>query len=980
MEKRSAYHSRGTAKPGARKAIPGKSTPRKSIRSEIRHLVLIVVLASLTMTFIFGAVYKISSENESAHSELKTLARITALNSQSALVFNDAKSAQETLQALSARVGILYAETLMPDGRVLAKAQFSSEAKTGESSRQYADAMPDRLLSLLGISPSLAVEEPAVLKGVKLGTVRLTFDTSLILHEVLLTLTASLITILVAFALSLMLMRGLIDRIMQPVDLLINSAKNIARKGLYGLRVEKIEDDELGTLTEQFNLMLDEIEKRDRALLVKNEQLEEEVAKRTQALKENIEELKNSEFRWKFAIEGAGDGVWDWNIATDEAQFSKRWKEMLGYQENENLSLGKQWADLIHPDDRAYVNYTLENYLSGKADIYIVEFRLRCKDNTYKWILARGMVVSFDEQGRPVRMIGTHTDISERKQTEQQLRIAATAFESQEGIMVTDADFIILRVNQAFISITGYSAEDAVGQMPRILKSGLQSDEFYDVMYKSINETGEWSGEIFNRRKNGEVYPEHLTITAVKDASGQVTNYVATFTDISIAKAASEKIENLAFFDPLTGLPNRRLFGDRLAQALANSARSGNHGALLFLDLDHFKSLNDTLGHDYGDMLLKLVAERLSDCVREGDTVARLGGDEFVLLLENLSTSSVDAAHQIESIGEKILMALNQPYQLNAHEYISTPSIGISLFSDHPESPEELLKHADIAMYQAKKAGRNTLRFFDPLMQDAINIRVDLERELQKAIEHKQFELYYQIQMNNAGKPFGAEALIRWNHPERGVISPQQFIPVAEETGLITYIGQWVMNQACAQLYKWQQNEVTRHLSLAINVSAKQFLQPDFASQVKACVGQYAIDNSKLKLELTESMLIDNIEYIINTMNALGEIGIQFSLDDFGTGYSSLQYLKTLPLSQLKIDQSFVRDLTTDSSDKTIVLTIITMAHSLGLNVIAEGVETNEQLQLLSENGCENYQGFFFSKPVPIDEFNRLFTQLKNSM
>lgn len=974
MKKRSDYHNGGDRRSASR-----KSTPRKSIRSEIRHLVLIVVLASLTMTFVFGAVYKINGENEAAHSEFKTLARITALNSQSALIFNDPKSAQETLQALSARVGILYAETLLPDGRVLAKARFSSAETTGGLSLQYDNVVFQQFFSLLGISPSLTVEESVVLKGLQLGKVRLIFDSSLILDEVLLNLTASLMTTLIAFVLSLMLMRGLIDRIMQPIHLLISSAKNIAWKGLYGLRVKKIDDDELGTLTDQFNLMLDEIEKRDHALLMKNEQLEEEVAKRTLALKENIEELKNSEFRWKFAIEGAGDGVWDWNIATDEAQYSKRWKEMIGYQEHEIPSTNQAWVERVHPDDLAYVSQTMQNHLEGKTDVYVVEYRLRCKDDSYKWILGRGLIVSRDEQGKPLRMIGTHTDITERKQTEQQLRIAATAFESQEGIMVTDADFIILRVNQAFISITGFSAEDAVGKKPGILKSGLQSAEFYEAMYKSIHETGEWSGEIFNRRKNGEVYPEHLTITAVKDADGQVTNYVATFTDISVAKAASEKIENLAFFDPLTNLPNRRLFADRLAQALANSARSGNHGALLFLDLDHFKSLNDTLGHDYGDLLLKLVAARLIDCVREGDTVARLGGDEFVLLLENLSMSSVDAAHQIESIGEKILIALNQPYQLNAHEHISTPSIGISLFSDHLESPEELLKHADIAMYQAKKAGRNTLRFFDPLMQDAINIRVDMERELQKAIEHEQFELYYQIQMNNAGKPFGAEALIRWNHPERGIISPLQFIPVAEETGLITYIGQWVMDRACAQLYEWQQHEATKHLSLAINVSAKQFLQPDFAAQVKACVGQYRIDNTKLKLELTESMLIDNVEYIISTMNALGEIGIQFSLDDFGTGYSSLQYLKKLPLSQLKIDQSFVRDLTTDSSDKTIVLTIITMAHSLGLNVIAEGVETNEQLQLLHEHGCQNYQGFFFSKPVPINEFNRLFTQLKDS-
>lgn len=953
--------------------------PKKSIRREIRHLVLIIVLTSLTLTFIFGAFYKINNEKNAVHSEFETLAKITALNSQPSLVFNDAHAAHEILQSLSARPGVLEAKVLRVDGTVLAKQRFTQPKLSHDYPFAPNDALLNQLGSLLGLSPSIYVTEKVSLKNTLLGSVSISFDTSIVLHEILITLGISLVTTVFAFLFSLLIMRRLINHIMSPIYLLINSAKNIAKNGMYGLRVKKIEDDELGIFTDQFNLMLEEIEKKDQALLSKNEQLEEEVAKRTQALKNNIEELKNSEFRWKFAIEGAGDGVWDWNIATDEAQYSKRWKEMLGYDDHDILPTNQEWADRVHHEDVAYVQQTMRDYLEGKTEIYVVEYRLKCKDNSYKWILGRGMIVSRDSQGNPLRMIGTHTDITDRKKTEQQLRIAATAFESQEGIVVTDEKFNVLRVNQAFTDITGYKSEEAIGKKPNILKSGRQSGEFYRNMFKSIREHGRWSGELINRRKNGEVYPEHLTITAVKDAKGHTTNYVGMFTDISVAKAASERIENLAFFDPLTNLPNRRLFADRLAQALVNSSRSSNYGALVFLDLDHFKSLNDTLGHDYGDLLLQQVATRLSNCVREGDSVARLGGDEFVLLVENLSMNEVEAAHQIEAIGEKILTSLNQPYQLNSHEYLSTPSVGISLFNGNQESSEDLLKHADIAMYQAKKAGRNTLRFFDPLMQEAINMRVDLERELKKAIEQKQFELYYQIQMNSAGQPSGAEALIRWKHPERGMISPLQFIPVAEETGLITQIGEWVLNQACLQLQAWQEDAISKDLSLAINVSAKQFLQHDFVDQVKHSLKAFHIDNTKLKLELTESMLIDNIEYVIHTMNALGEIGIQFSLDDFGTGYSSLQYLKMLPLSQLKIDQSFVRDLATDNSDKTIVLTIITMAHSLGLNVIAEGVETNEQLQLLKTHGCENYQGYYFSKPLSITDFNHQYMLLKNN-
>ena len=491
-------------------------------------------------------------------------------------------------------------------------------------------------------------------------------------------------------------------------------------------------------------------------------------------------------------------------------------------------------------------------------------------------------------------------------------------------------------------------------------------------MWECVHATGHWAGEAYNRRKNGEVFPQHLTVTVVKDANGAVTNHVATLTDITMNKAAAEEIKHLAFYDPLTGLPNRRLMVDRLNQALVFSARTGRDGAVLFLDLDHFKTLNDSLGHDIGDMLLQQVAERLVSCVREGDTVARLGGDEYVVLLEDLSEEALEAATQVEGVGEKILAALNQAYQLGQHEYHCTPSIGVALFSNHSQTQEELLKHADIAMYQAKKAGRNTIRFFDPKMQEVINTRVDLERELRKALDKHQFHLYYQIQVDASGGPMGAEALIRWLHPEHGLVSPFHFIPLAEETGLILPIGQWVLETACKQLKAWEHDDITRDLTLSINVSAKQFRQADFVNQIKEAVKRNDINPMLLKLELTESMLLDNIEDTVTTMNKLKEVGIRFSLDDFGTGYSSLQYLKRLPLYQLKIDQSFVRDIAVDSSDQAIVRTIIAMAHTLNLNVIAEGVETEEQQSLLLNNGCTHYQGYFYGRPVPIEQFEVL--------
>lgn len=552
---------------------------------------------------------------------------------------------------------------------------------------------------------------------------------------------------------------------------------------------------------------------------------------------------------------------------------------------------------------------------------------------------------------------------------DEQLRIASVAFDSQEGMLVTDANQRILRVNCAFTKITGYTSEEIIGENPRILSSGRQDASFYAEMWRKIQRTDGWGGEIWNRRKSGEIYPEYLTITAVRDADGVITNYVATLTDITLSRAAAEEVEHLAFYDQLTRLPNRRLLVDRLEQALATSARSGRDGAVLFIDLDNFKALNDTLGHDIGDLLLQQVAQRLEFCVRVGDTVARLGGDEFVIVLEELSLQHFEAAAQVEAIGEKILTILNEQYQLAGHTHSSTPSIGAALFNDHKHSVEELMKQADIAMYQAKKSGRNALRFFDPIMQDAINVRVDLERDLRNALKLQQLQLHYQIQVDSFGHPLGAEALIRWMHPERGMISPLNFIPLAEESDLILSIGQWVLEAACAQLSLWQKGALTRELTLSVNVSAKQFRKVGFVAQVQAAVARYSINPMLLKLELTESMLVDNINNIVVSMNMLKELGIKFELDDFGTGYSSLQYLKMLPLDKLKIDRSFVRDIATDSSDRTIVLTIITMAHSLGLQVIAEGVETEEQRQFLMNNGCEHFQGYLFSKPVPIEQF-----------
>lgn len=434
-------------------------------------------------------------------------------------------------------------------------------------------------------------------------------------------------------------------------------------------------------------------------------------------------------------------------------------------------------------------------------------------------------------------------------------------------------------------------------------------------------------------------------------------------------------LHSLSTTDPLTHLPNRRLLINRLQQAVAARMRTGKTGALLYVDLDNFKALNDLFGHDKGDFLLQQVAKRLELCVREGDTIARIGGDEFVVLLEDLSEELLEAANQTETVGEKILIALNQPYHFPSHEYLCSSSIGAVLFTDSARNVDDILKQADIAMYQAKKAGRNTLRFFDPQMQQAIDTRTAFETELRQAIELDQFRLFYQIKVDRLGNPSGAEGLIRWIHPERGLILPMQFIALAEETGLIRDIGQWVIETACMQIRAWQDDVLTRDLVLSVNVSPKQFQQIDFVNQVKASLQRHAIKPDRLKFELTESMLLDNVGDTIVTMRLLNDIGIRFSLDDFGMGYSSLQYLKQLPLDQLKIDRTFVRDLADGKSDKAIVSTIIAMALSLDMDVIAEGVETEEQRNILNARGCFNFQGYLFGKPMPIERFEAFLRQ-----
>ncbi len=535
-----------------------------------------------------------------------------------------------------------------------------------------------------------------------------------------------------------------------------------------------------------------------------------------------------------------------------------------------------------------------------------------------------------------------------------------------------DDNWTMSFVSDSIEDLTGYPASDFIHNT-RTYASLIHVNDV-DYVNSEFDETAlkhPYSLEYRILHRNGEIRWVHESGRAIFNENGTVNFLDGFILDITERKKAEREIEKLAFYDFLTDLPNRRLLQDRLKIALATSKHHQKYGALLFIDLDHFKNLNDTLGHDVGDLLLKHTAQRLQSCVRDCDTVARLGGDEFVIMVDDLSEKEFEAAELAEMLGEKVINVINQNYQLNPHEYKSGGSIGITLFNGSEASTDELLKQADIAMYQAKASGRNALRFYNPEMQQKISERVALEKDLNRAIHEQEFVLYYQAQVNHE-KIVGAEVLIRWNHPKKGLISPDIFITLAEETGLILVIGQWVLETACAQIKQWETDPKMAHLQLAVNVSSKQFQQPDFVNQIEKLLKRSGIIPNRLKIELTESLLLDNVESTIAKMVALRELGICFSMDDFGTGYSSLSYLTKLPLNQLKIDQAFIRNMGRKNSDAIIVQTIIGMTRNLDIDVIAEGVETEIQRDFLKLHDCNVYQGYLFSKPIPLNDFEQL--------
>ncbi len=562
------------------------------------------------------------------------------------------------------------------------------------------------------------------------------------------------------------------------------------------------------------------------------------------------------------------------------------------------------------------------------------------------------------------------TDGSQQKVTSLTCQLAQKAIENaREAVVFTNDKGLIVDVNEAYMLITGYQREELIGKNPNVLKSGRHDRAFYQEMWRQIKEFGSWSGEVWDRRKNGEIYPKWLIINAIASEDGITTGYVGIFSDLSEQKKAEKKLEDLSFYDSLTHLPNRVLFRDRLSVGISIAKRDKHQLAVLLIDLDRFKIINDSLGHNVGDELLEMIAQRFLTLGRESDTVARLGGDEFAVLLPELSH-----AEDASVVAQNFIDSLQEPFCLEGHCINIGTSIGISIFPCDGVDVDGLIKHAELALYKAKEHGRNHYQYFSQELQEAVNDQLEMEDEMRQAILNQQFTLFYQPKISlTTNKITGMEALVRWVHPEKGLIPPDKFIPLAEETGLMIPLGEWILETACRETADWSKR-FDDSLVVAINLSAKQFQSAGLLELIEKILNKYQLRAKNIELEITESCVMEDVKGALKTMKAFRKHGLKLAIDDFGTGYSSLSYLKNFPISTLKIDRSFVMELTSDSDDAAIVEVIILLARKLGLDVVAEGVETEAQLEFLREQCCQYVQGYFLSRPLPAEEFE-LFLQ-----
>ena len=715
----------------------------------------------------------------------------------------------------------------------------------------------------------------------------------------------------------------------RPLQALMHSAQRITR-GEW-VRPEGLQrGDEIGALAQAFDTMAETVQTRERELREKQHLLDGMVSNAPSLI-----QVKDVQGRYLMV--------------------NSRWEEFFG--KDRFSVLGKTAEDIMEPGTAKEINANDEQVRRTRIPHQFEEDLQGARSKRHFYSIKFPLM---DEHGQVYAICGISQDITERKAAEERLRLTQKVVdETIEGIMITDADNAILEINPAFSMITGYARDEVIGHNPSMMSSGRHDRLFYKELWNELNRTGQWAGEIWDRRKNGEVYPKWLSIAAVFDQDGEVSNYVGVFSDITKVKETERQLEQLAHYDALTSLPNRILFQDRLRRALARHRRHSHRGALMFLDLDRFKQVNDTLGHEKGDELLVETTARLLDCVREDDTVARLGGDEFTVILNDLVDENL-----AREVAERIIKRLEEPFDLSGHETFISASIGIVFFPGDGDTIEQLTRNADMAMYEAKNQGRATFRFFNEGMNARIVERMTLEAGLRAAQLDEQLKLFFQPKFDiKTRRVVSVEALVRWNHPERGLLTPDSFIPLAEETGLILDIGRWVIFEACRQVKKWR-DDLGHTLPVAVNLSARQFGDAALIDDIAQALEQYGLDPGLLTVEITESMLMEDIDRAVGMVKRMKRLGLDIAIDDFGTGYSSLSQLRRLPFDELKVDRTFVKDLPASVEDMEIITAVISMAKSLNLKVVAEGVETFEQLDFLSEQGCDLAQGYLIGKPV----------------
>ncbi len=699
-----------------------------------------------------------------------------------------------------------------------------------------------------------------------------------------------------------------------------------------------------------------ELHRAKRLLSSQKNWLEIEVDRRT---------TENSQLatRLQLAFEAAGFGIWEHDATKASVQWNEALCQLLGYEEGPGNIAG--FLDLVYPEDRPVVQRLLAGSNQGNQHVDVAEFRLRHQDGYWLWVETRSRAIHHAPDGAPLNTIGTMLDISPRKAAEAEHQLVGAVFNGvSDGICITDADQRILLANDAFSQVTGYTAEEVLGHTPKLLKSGVHNAAFYREMWETLNTCGNWQGEITNRRKDGSLVSEWLNISCVRDGSGNVANYVGAFSDLSERKSAAERIQYLASYDTLTALPNRNLFADRLGQALLTAHRFERGAAVILLDLDRLRLVNETFGPPCGDEVLVEVARRLQLQVREGDTVGRRGGNEFGFVMANLGQER-DAL----ALAQRMLEAIAVPFVIAGETTVITASIGIAVYPKDGTAGDSLLKCADAALHRAKQGGRNTFRFYSPQMDADAARRLALENGLREALNRNELSVHYQPQISlESGQMLGMEALLRWHSPQFGHVSPVEFIPIAEETGLIIPIGEWVLRTACRQTKAWLDLGLMP-LRVAVNLSTRQFRQANLAATLASALADSGLAAGALELEITESAFVDDLEEAVLICRKLKSLGVKLSLDDFGTGYSSLAYISRFPFDKIKIDQSFVRDITENPVNAAIATAAIVMARSLNLSVLAEGVETEAQASFLRGRRCDAMQGFLFSKPLPPDEF-----------